>query len=1528
MNKSIGAQIPLTWNKKAWGKVCHSRYVSTNFEYSPSSTISRFKAIPIVERDSTKWQKKSSLPVQAHQTLFPDNNDAFLELIKKSSKDKKEKNDLSLWHKYCREVKIRINEKNIISPRMITTFFTFLSQMDYKNDRLISEVLNRCILRLHEFDLVHMCALLNALARMNFRSAYFLDEARKKLMREGDSYFERHSPHYVCLLVNSLAKLGCAPEGSNSEGSLERSGVELSNEEGTSHITIAGEEHSGDDGTPDGQLLSRLVQRIQHRNAVEYSLLGLSLLLYNVSKFGLHKYYHLFGQFEKHIVKVKNDLNMIQLVNILTAYEKTSLLNLSLLDELLQIPILHGVEKDRKFSVHHMARLLNISLSFVLYTKERNVLPPGGSDALGRIGQQVVHMFNQMCRQVDKCRGKDLPLVCLTLSRNKKLIIRKDGQQRVNGNSPYLIFSFPKHILNTLFEQITRGVKKYINTYNHVQLSTILYCYASYDIRDRKTLFHLIKLRSLKIFSSFGQKSFSFLFHAFKRMNIEDVIFEKSCLNRMAQLGHFSCVQSFCLTLSAYASVRKDRQREDLSRLMFSNFRRVLFNVASGQHISRLASLLTKVHKIPHAQVLNLLASRYQNYEHTLSTASCTTLLTSLSNLCAHLTENEAKPSWRNYYHFVNSLTTRILADSHLYRSKDLLINFLHGSGKTFPAFAKCTKVDENKMFYFEKILKIVLPHVYPFVDQMSVGEIAVLVECLRKENYSREAIAAVVDSASGMQVDELGGALLGKVKRLLRGGHAANEEAANGEAANEEDNIRIANAITVWRGLLMLGLHDQELFQLMVQRCILSSQCLSSVTCVSQAIHYVCVYMYMHSATSEPIPKKRHVDLLQFLLNIVQRLMVNEGLLHFNCRDEDDQLLPSEENLSRFTNEPLLEKALTGLCEAVVIILPHVFNIEMDLPAQLSYPSDKYLYSIAFRPLMIILIAKNRAKTSGTMKRMSRYGRVRKRKKGLLVGYDRMTTSKYHIRNEQLLTSVDRCHSWVQGARSRYAKSIILQKESSLLLKDVIHWGHKNEQVNKIFLRLVKDSLHWNPLNVGSLFNLVYFYFMKIENGGSTCEQKPTRKTTTTQNATRAERSCLLYCHLLHSMLMHICRGQFRREKAAVLKGKPRGRNIRAVFFSLFKEDVKRENFQIRLVRRIGDKWNTIPCMSDQTLLIILVENMHLLCLINYRMGLWRDVFYYANFLLHLLQIRRLSGLLKANHFSLSATLCMAKAACSVLACSGDERIHHSTHLRAVSALQGLQSGDVRLEKGQNGMDTRDVEQTDDSPTTRCSTNASYKEALTLLKCEERFLSFLLSEEDTTMRAKHVVEQDYMLEQHVHHPLSSLITKINLCIHHCLNYRQYHTLAQFLMWRARLYYHVGLFRKCLSDTSKVALMNLHASASLRMDVDEGGGGGGEEEEGGRRTANYSCVGLILSCMHRLNLLRASDSYLLIPLMRGGTTGSYTWKGKATCTPTDHTKKNHIVNKREHPYSWCRSAEDKTLLRVLHGNRKKIPFTL
>ncbi|KMZ98234.1 hypothetical protein PVNG_04844, partial [Plasmodium vivax North Korean] len=300
-------------------------------------------------------------------------------------------------------------------------------------------------------------------------------------------------------------------------------------------------------------------------------------------------------------------------------------------------------------------------------------------------------------------------------------------------------------------------------------------------------------------------------------------------------------------------------------------------------------------------------------------------------------------------------------------------------------------------------------------------------------------------------------------------------------------------------------------------------------------------------------------------------------------------------------------------------------------------------------------------------MKRTSRYGRAGKRKKGLLIGYEKVM-SKYHIRSEQLLSHLDKCTSWPEGARSRCAKSIISQKESSLLLKDVTHWGHKNEEANRNFLHRVKDSLQWNPLNIGSLFNLVHFYFAKIGQGGPTLGGPPSgqkyakgQMQAPTQAPTQEERSCLLYSHLLHSVLMQICRGQLSRDKAGVVKGTPRGRNIRAFLFSLFREEVKKGSFEARLVRCVCERWSSIPCISDEALLIICLENMHVLCVASYRMGFMRDVFYYANLMLQLLQLRGLRGLLKANHFSLSASLCMARAACFVLARSADPRVHHS---------------------------------------------------------------------------------------------------------------------------------------------------------------------------------------------------------------------------------------------------------------------------
>ncbi|VWU53056.1 conserved protein, unknown function, partial [Hepatocystis sp. ex Piliocolobus tephrosceles] len=284
-------------------------FCSKNYEYSSSTTASRYKDdIPIVNKKVKKYMDiKDNVGVvnsnlNEIKNLFPDNSNDFFDNFKKYFV--LYKNDLNIVHKYCKEIMYRINDKNI-HPKIITNIITSVCYTEYKNDRVLSEILNRCILRLNEFDLVHICSLINSLGKIKFKSIYFMEEVQKKLMSENKNYFDKHSPHYICLLINSLVKLKFFNK------------LEITKENKKEYIYF-------------------LLDKIYDRKVTDFSLVGLSLLLYNISKLKLKKYYFLFPKFELHIVRVKNDLNIIQTVNILSAYSDLNFANFYFVELLLE----------------------------------------------------------------------------------------------------------------------------------------------------------------------------------------------------------------------------------------------------------------------------------------------------------------------------------------------------------------------------------------------------------------------------------------------------------------------------------------------------------------------------------------------------------------------------------------------------------------------------------------------------------------------------------------------------------------------------------------------------------------------------------------------------------------------------------------------------------------------------------------------------------------------------------------------------------------------------------------------------------------------------------------------------------------------------------------------------------------------------------------------------------------------------------------------------------------------------------------
>ncbi|KYN97092.1 hypothetical protein PGSY75_1329800, partial [Plasmodium gaboni] len=539
---------------------------------------------------------------------FPCNNEEFFEMIKKNIK--KNKNEYHLLNIYCKELMYRINDSNI-SAHIITKIFSLLSYTDYKNDYRISEILNRCILRLNEFDLIHLCSLVISLSKMNFKSVYFMEQVQNKFLREGQNYFEKHSPHYICLFINSWVKLNCIKKKKKNyikddQKDHQNNTIDHIN---NNHINYLSHNHN-EETIKNIQIINFLLTKISHKNVEEYSLIGISLLLYNISILKLHKYYYLFYLFENHIIKTKNHLNVIQIVNILTAYKNVCLLKGTLLIELLECVN----EQTESCYFHHLVRMLDVCFYFVanhnkdinhmnskdikdihknniVDTHKNNIVDTHKNNIVDTHKNNIVDthnnissyelqhtchfisiLFNQLIKNTKHCKKKDVILLCGTLSKYKKWI---DKNFR-NSSSPLSSIN-----MNLLFYIIRNNAKNFINMYSHVELSILLYCYSLYEIKDIY-LFHKIKLRCLKIFNTFNEITFSYLFKAFQNMKINDLIFENACLNKILEINKFTCPKSLVFILSALSCLYKEKKKnfliKDILEVLFKNFQHIFIN--------------------------------------------------------------------------------------------------------------------------------------------------------------------------------------------------------------------------------------------------------------------------------------------------------------------------------------------------------------------------------------------------------------------------------------------------------------------------------------------------------------------------------------------------------------------------------------------------------------------------------------------------------------------------------------------------------------------------------------------------------------------------------------------------------------------------------------------------------------------------------------------------------------------------------------------------------------------------------------
>ncbi|SOV17597.1 conserved Plasmodium protein, unknown function [Plasmodium gaboni] len=632
---------------------------SNKFEYSSPTALLNYNNCTPLYRNKTDNNINNVNHLNNKETscssnnTFPCNNEEFFEMIKKNIK--KNKNEYHLLNIYCKELMYRINDSNI-SADIITKTFSLLSYTDYKNDYRISEILNRCILRLNEFDLIHLCSLVISLSKMNFKSVYFMEQVQNKFLREGQNYFEKHSPHYICLFINSWVKLNCIRKKNyikDDQKDHQNNTIDHHNNTidhiNNNHINYLSHNHN-EETIKNIQIINFLLTKISHKNVEEYSLIGISLLLYNISILKLHKYYYLFYLFENHIIKTKNHLNVIQIVNILTAYKNVCLLKGTLLIELLECVN----EQTESCYFHHLVRMLDVCFYFVanhnkdithmnnkdikdihknnivdihknnivdihknniVDTHKNNIVDTHKNNIVDIHKNNIVDihknnivdthknnivdthknnivdthnnissyelqhtchfisiLFNQLIKNTKHCKKKDVILLCGTLSKYKKWI---DKNFR-NSSSPLSSIN-----MNLLFYIIRNNAKNFINMYSHVELSILLYCYSLYEIKDIY-LFHKIKLRCLKIFNTFNEITFSYLFKAFQNMKINDLIFENACLNKILEINKFTCPKSLVFILSALSCLYKEKKKnfliKDILEVLFKNFQHIFIN--------------------------------------------------------------------------------------------------------------------------------------------------------------------------------------------------------------------------------------------------------------------------------------------------------------------------------------------------------------------------------------------------------------------------------------------------------------------------------------------------------------------------------------------------------------------------------------------------------------------------------------------------------------------------------------------------------------------------------------------------------------------------------------------------------------------------------------------------------------------------------------------------------------------------------------------------------------------------------------
>ncbi|CRG95024.1 conserved Plasmodium protein, unknown function [Plasmodium gallinaceum] len=520
------------------------------------------------------------------------------------------------------------------------------------------------------------------------------------------------------------------------------------------------------------------------------------------------------------------------------------------------------------------------------------------------------------------------------------------------------------------------------------------------------------------------------------------------------------------------------------------------------------------------------------------------------------------------------------------------------------------------------------------------------------------------------------------------------------------------------------------------------------------------------------------------------------------------------------------------------------------------------------------------------TIENMIFHGRIKKRKKDLLVG--KWNINNYlNIKNK---TSND-YFNLEKLNRNKYIKSILYQKVSCVFIKNINKLNYRTIETNN-FLHSIKNSLSYNPLNVTSLFNLVYFYNKKND-----------------------FKNCLFYSFILNAVLMKILRKYFYGNKIIDKKKN----YLKYLQLITYKKQLK-NSYKFIFIKKIRKKWKKIPLLNDKTLFVLFLENLHFLFLSYYKLFYMDNVIYYTRLMLKILEINKIHNYIKGNYFFLNCNLYLIKASCYLLANSNKKNIiRNEDNIKVINLVPYKKNDynnnklnimlideneieDILNEKIINEGRKKDNEQIEKNYFFIYEDNNKIR-MKDILDYEKNYLSFIINEEEINKKVDKM--NDLLI-----HPLVNIkfiMIKLNECIKFCLNNRMYQFLEQFLIWRARIFFHLKYFEECLSDTCKVSLLNIYSNANI------------DENDN-----NYSCFNLRILCLKYMNILNILDLHLVHILK---TNNKKINEHKIMNIDVKKNTRTKYINEREHQYTWNRSLEDQNVLNFIKYNKKKIPFT-